>query len=184
MLIGLVGKKGVGKDLVANKLVEKFNFLKYAFADPIKKISKILFLFNEKQLYGHQSYKEKIDPKWDISPRKVFQFLGDTMRNSFQEKFPNIAKKIGNNSFWIHHFKMWYEQQKCKNVVVADVRYPNEAAMIKKLGGILIQLNRKTKFDDKHQSENQKINVDYVIDNNYSKEKLLRQVFEIINIKN
>ena len=43
MLIGLIGNKRVGKDTVANFLVEGFQFKKLAFADPIKEVISLLF---------------------------------------------------------------------------------------------------------------------------------------------
>ena len=60
MLIGLLGKKRVGKDTVAEYLIEKYNFIRYAFADPIKEIAGIMFNFSYEQLYGNQ--KEIIVP--------------------------------------------------------------------------------------------------------------------------
>ena len=59
MIIGLSGKKRVGKDTVADYLVSKYGFIKYSFADPIKAVAKILFGFSENQLYGNN--KEEID---------------------------------------------------------------------------------------------------------------------------
>ena len=45
MIIALTGKKGCGKDTIANYLVEKYGFINYGFADPIKEVGKILFGF-------------------------------------------------------------------------------------------------------------------------------------------
>ena len=59
MIIGIIGKKGYGKDTLGDYLVENYNFIKYNFADPVKDISKIIFNLNYEQLYG--SEKEVID---------------------------------------------------------------------------------------------------------------------------
>ena len=59
VIIGLIGNKRVGKDTIADYLVNNYNFKKYAFADQIKKISNIIFGWNGEQLDGEQ--KDIID---------------------------------------------------------------------------------------------------------------------------
>ena len=49
VLIGIIGKKGSGKDTVSDYLVENHLFHKLAFADPIKQVASIMFDFNEQQ---------------------------------------------------------------------------------------------------------------------------------------
>ena len=49
-LIGLLGRKQSGKDTLGNYLVDKYNYKRYAFADPIKDILKIMFDLSDKQL--------------------------------------------------------------------------------------------------------------------------------------
>ena len=43
-LIGLLGRKRVGKDTVADYLINNYNFTKHAFANPIKEVLKIMSL--------------------------------------------------------------------------------------------------------------------------------------------
>ncbi len=38
MIIGIFGKKGHGKDTIADYLVDNYNFHKLSYAEPIKKI--------------------------------------------------------------------------------------------------------------------------------------------------
>ena len=70
VLIGIVGKKYSGKDTAADYLVANHNFTKMAFADPVKKVAKELFNFNDEQLYGN--LKEATDERWGISPQRSF----------------------------------------------------------------------------------------------------------------
>ena len=63
MIIGLCGKKRVGKDTFADYLVDNYNFDKYAFANPLKEACRIMFCFNDEQLYGDQ--KEDFDSNWN-----------------------------------------------------------------------------------------------------------------------
>ena len=70
-IIGLSGYKGSGKDTVADFLCEKYGFIKYGFADPIKEIAKIMFDFSE-----DETLKEVVDERWGISPREFYQKFG------------------------------------------------------------------------------------------------------------
>ena len=65
-IIGFLGKKRCGKDTSGDYLIEKYGFVKYAFADPVKQICKILFDFSEDQLYGNK--KEGVDFRWYLTP--------------------------------------------------------------------------------------------------------------------
>ena len=79
VLIGIIGKKYSGKDTAADYLVTNHNFTKMAFADPVKKITKELFNFNNEQLYGN--LKETVDERWGISPREAFRRLEQSSDN-------------------------------------------------------------------------------------------------------
>ena len=44
MIIGLAGKKGSGKDTIAEYLCAQYGFINYGFGDPIKEIGRIMFI--------------------------------------------------------------------------------------------------------------------------------------------
>ena len=54
MIIGLSGKKGSGKDTIAEYLCVQYGFINYGFGDPIKEIGRIMFDFTDEQLYGNK----------------------------------------------------------------------------------------------------------------------------------
>ena len=60
ILIGLSGKKGSGKDTVAEFLIKHHNFTRIAFADPIKDIGTAVFGWTHEQM-NDRELKEKID---------------------------------------------------------------------------------------------------------------------------
>ena len=60
-LVGICGRKGSGKDTVADFISRRYGFEKRALAQPIKHICGYLFNFNEAQLDG--PLKEAIDPQ-------------------------------------------------------------------------------------------------------------------------
>jgi len=101
MIIGFAGKKGSGKDTLGNYLIEKYKFERYAFGDPVKEVCRILFGFNDQQLYGDK--KEEIDISLGIKPREAFQKIGtDFGRKIFHELFPGIL--IPEGQLWINIF--------------------------------------------------------------------------------
>lgn len=182
-LIGVMGKKGSGKDTVADYLVKNYSFSKTAFAEPVKHISKIMFNFTDEQLYGNE--KEKIDPIWGISPRDAFQKIGtDFGQYDLQKYFPALGKKIGKN-IWTERIRVKYEKDKEKTVI-CDVRFIHEVNMILETGGIIIKINRDDIKEDLHISENEMMKIEnnkitHIIDNNGSLQDLYEQVGNIMN---
>ena len=75
MLIAFLGKKSSGKDTVANFLIKNDDYIKYVFADPLKKGIQAFFNLSDDQLYD-EKLKEIIDPRWGVSPRKLLQTIG------------------------------------------------------------------------------------------------------------
>lgn len=180
MLIGVLGRKGSGKDTVSDYVVKKFNFEKMTLAEPLKNACKELFNFSDEQLYG--DLKETIDPQWEISPRKVLQWLGtDVIRNRINELNPNIG-----NNFWVMLLRIKYlqklSQNKIINVIVSDVRFQNEIDMIHQLGGKVIKLTRPSINNaDAHESEKNIDNLKGDIDiiNDSTLDELYKNVDEI-----
>lgn len=122
MIIGLSGYARSGKDTVARILVEDYKFTRVAFADPIR-----TFLYEMNPPLKGPALKGIIDDYgWDVAKanpeiRALLQNLGMAARKTFGE------------DFWI--------KQALKNispenkVVLTDVRFKNEADMVRSLGG-------------------------------------------------
>ena len=180
MIIGVLGRKGSGKDTISDYIIQKFNFEKMIIAEPLKNACKELFNFSDEQLYG--DLKETVDPQWEVSPRKVLQWLGtDVFRNRIGELNPEIG-----NNFWVNLLKVRYLQKLSKNknikIVVSDVRFQNEIDIIHKLGGKVIKLTRPSINNaDAHESEKNidTLKGDYDILNDSSLEELYKKVEEI-----
>ena len=182
--IGLLGKKGSGKDTLANYLVNEKDFVKYSFATPIKEIAKIMFNLNEEQLNGN--LKEVLDERWGISPRVMFQRIGTEFgQYKIYELFPELKDKIVSRGLWLKLFEDFLEKNKDKNIVIVDVRFNHEVDFLKKHNFNIIKINREDVLNDSHISENEiKLikHIDYEIDNNRSKEHLFSQIDKFIYI--
>jgi len=179
VLIGICGQKGVGKDTLADYVIENYKFTQYAFAYPLKKLIKELFDLSDEQLYG--SLKETIDIRWNTTPRKLMQYIGTEL---FRNQLKNLIPELNFDNLWIRKFDDWYSKQ-TGNIVVADVRFTDEMDVIKKNGGIIIKIDRSLNYTDDHSSEQffQTVCPDYILNNNTSKEDLYSQIDDILKMK-
>ncbi len=180
VLIGLLGKKGSGKDTVADHLVHSNGYTKMAFAEPLKDACKTLFNFSEEQLYG--DLKEVIDDNWGVSPRTVLQFVGtDLIRKQMGSIMPQIGEK-----FWVHGLKVRYMNGLSKDpnfkCIVSDVRFQDEADMVMELGGIVVKLERDAVAADEHISEKgiDTVRHNVLIKNNGTIKKLHDQIDQLL----
>lgn len=178
-LIGIIGRKRSGKDTIADYLVDIHKYDKLTFAEPIKKILEILFGFDHDQLYGNK--KDVIDTRWNISPRKVMQFIGT---NIFREKINDLIANIGDN-FWVkimhNNCKKMLDEN--KKIVISDVRFQNEVDMIRELGGILIKISRDTVVKDIIENNIDDINGDFNVTNDGTIEELLEKIEKLVSTK-
>lgn len=172
MLVALCGYKGSGKDLCADYLVDKYGFVKISFAEPLKEVLKVLFMFSDEQLFGTPMQKEESDPRWfGCSARTSMQFIGtEVLRDNLDKIMPGIGA-----DYFVKRLELWFELELLKNpnikVVVSDLRFLNEDKYIKKMAGMVIRVNRKSVVpSDPHQSETEfeKIIPDFILDNNGS----------------
>ena len=147
MIIGIFGKKGHGKDTIADYLVKNYNFHKLTYAEPIKKICRDIFSLSEEQLTNH-NLKEIIDPRWKKSPRQIMQLIGtDLFRNTFSE------------DIWVN---ILFEKAKRlllegKNIVISDIRHSNELEKLFQLSDNVLIFNVirdiKNEKEDNHPTE-------------------------------
>lgn len=175
MVIGLSGKARVGKDEVGFRMGYKHGFIRRSFADAVRETSQALFGFSNNQVFGPE--KTVVDEYWNITPAQSFQIVGtDLIRNRYRD------------DFWIKRLQLDIESILSEDIVITDVRYPNELEwIVKSLGGIVIRINRKnrpdTGRDPNHESEIalDDYRFDYYIDNDGTKEELYNKIDNIIN---
>lgn len=133
-LIGIHGPLESGKDTVAQVIVSKFPslFTQYAFAWPIKQACQIMFGFTEKDM-NDRVLKERIHPRWGITPRKAMQLLGT-------EYGRNMIRK----DIWIIRAQIEIDKnlEQGYGTVISDVRFENEAEIIRAKHGLLIHIER------------------------------------------
>lgn len=167
-IIGLTGHAGAGKDTAASHILDMHtgNGCTIAFADKLRQ--EVCFAFDV-DLYAltcratkeqptaalalarccdnnfvramHEHYAggtrdggivgEAIDLAAPRSPREIMQLWGTEYRR--HRSGPN---------YWTDHMRRQIQAARCSLVVITDVRFANEAALVRELGGKLIQITR------------------------------------------
>lgn len=182
-LLGIKGKIGAGKTESAKILKKHFPSMEYAMADPIKQIGRILG-FSDEELYGTQKQKLQKNKYWGISSREFLQTFGTEVCRNF---LPTVIPQM--NNIWVRNFEIFCQKNQGNNIIVSDVRFLDEAASIKKLGGIIIEVQRPDlKSADVlshniHQSETEQdqIESDYLIMNNSTIKHLQEELIKVVN---
>ena len=131
-LIGLYSPApGCGKTTAANLLTEH---QRVSFAAPLKRV--VWALLDDLELEDlHYDYedKEAIIPELGVSPRHMMQTLGTEW-----------GRACIHPDFWVMIARAEARRVMAYggSVVIDDVRFPNEATMIRKLGGELWRIDR------------------------------------------
>lgn len=155
MLIGITGKARSGKDtfaeLLANALFDKSGqrFVLMAYAHELKLRVQKDFDLSYEQLWGDE--KEEYDRRY---PRLGSYVAGrrdhDELRGAYWtpreilQEYGQFFRTIHHN-FWVDELFRVIEDKEYKNVIITDVRHPNEADPIKERGGCIIRVSRFTK---------------------------------------
>ena len=123
-IIGLIGQKRVGKDTVANIIKElEPEYKTMALADPIKDIARIMFNFNEKQLY--EAEKDELDTRWNIKPREFFEQFGtEIMQFDIYKYLPALENVVPQRKFWV--LSLLSKIRENDKVIITDVRGQHE----------------------------------------------------------
>lgn len=127
-LIGLTGRAQSGKSTVAKFLKHKYSFHEDSFAAPIRRFIADICAFS---LDALEHYKEKKVASFTKTPREMMQTVGTEWgRNMIQD------------DLWIEALKLRYIVFQRSHapglapaVVISDIRFENEAATIRELGG-------------------------------------------------
>jgi hypothetical protein len=128
-LVGFTGKAGSGKDTLADYLVENHHFLKLSFAGPLKAMMAQAGMPEPKE----RAAKEQPLPGFAFTWREAAQKLGTEWGRSLD---PDIWVKIMESV--IHRFSDDVQ------IVFADVRFDNEAEMIRRLGGKILHITGRS----------------------------------------
>jgi hypothetical protein len=141
MIVGFVGFIGSGKDTAADYLVNFHGFRRDSFANTLKDAVAFVFGWDRTLLEGRtkeaREWREKVDTWWadrlnmpNLTPRLMLQLWGtEVCRNGFHD------------DIWIASLENKMRKT-ADNIVISDVRFPNEIKAIHNAGGIVVRIKR------------------------------------------
>ena len=158
MIIGLLGRKGSGKDEFCRQLGSWVSVSRTAFGDALKQE---VAAWCGVSIEYIESHKENF--------RLIMQGWGTEFR-----------RMLYGYDYWVKQLPMFVDD--AVNVVT-DVRFQNEADFIRANGGVLVRIDRSINSGDQHVSEHgcELINVDYVISNDGSIKDLSDAAWALLN---
>ena len=139
--IALMGRAGAGKDSAASRLVSRYQFVRVAFADPLKRVALDLdpIVGSEPTGYGPLPLRLSDVVRregWDTAKsrpevRRTLQRLGQAIRDTDAGFWLRLALAT------VDVADRWGVP-----VVITDCRYANEAAALRARGFLLVRVER------------------------------------------
>lgn len=156
MIIGISGKKNSGKSTVS-EILNKKGFYLDSFASTVKDIAALLFSYPRERLEGNTLE----DRLWrETEDYNLSKFLGKSFspRNALTMIGTDIGRNTIHENIWIKTVFDRYEKSsnQNRNLVITDVRFPNEFDSIKSYKNIItfnIRISRPQNTISEHISE-------------------------------
>jgi len=165
ILLGISGQKGSGKDTFADALVTQEHFVRLRFAEGLKAMLTALLRTAGAsrdeivEMLEGTTKEQPTDFLCGATPRKAMQTLGTEWG---RELAPNLWINILESRIKkLHTFTppaTWH-------ICIPDVRFANEAEMIHRLGGKVVNIVRGELAPAEHASEAVDLSWDYQIEN-------------------
>ncbi len=149
-VIGFAGPIGCGKTTAALHLVDNHGFTRVRFADGLKSM-----------LYSIGLSPAQIDGDQKEVPCE--QLCGKTPRWAMQTLGTEWGRQLIGGDIWVNAWR--HKALGYGKVVCDDCRFPNEADTIRRMGGIVVGIERPGCAAGSHASEHFSFNVDTVIFN-------------------
>ena len=199
-IIAICGAKRCGKDVLAEHLVNKYNYERVAFANPLKIAVKNLFNFDDDQVgIGKDEgtdRKDIVDERWGITPRAALQFFGtEIMQEKIQELLPNMKRNFFANTLknYIENAENAGNAENDKRYVISDLRFIHEHEMLLNMPNISINdimiirvirpSENRAKEQEPHISELEYVDIPYdiIMINNGTIDDYIRRFEQIIS---
>lgn len=134
MLIGLMGPAGCGKSTVASYLEHLHSFEVVAFADPL--VNMLASLLTDCNVGTHWMTERHL--KEQPTP------IGYSYRHLAQTLGTEWGRNTLHPDFWVRVAELRVNRlhQDGADVVLPDVRFPNEAEFVRSRGGLLVRIVR------------------------------------------
>ncbi len=148
-IVGLTGAAGSGKSTAAAYLEREHGYKRMRFAAPLKDALRRIL---RGALLDDHTIERMIEGDLKEVPQPVL--LGKTPRHAMQTLGTEWGRACIGGLFWVNLMRHAIGALPAgTRVVVEDVRFENEAAMIRSLGGKVIRMEGRGGIAGSHQSE-------------------------------
>lgn len=150
--IGIVGVKGAGKSTIAARLIDAHHFKEVAIAAPMKEMLAVGLGIPRELLYGSQAQKEA-PWRYGKSPRQLLQSLGTEW-----------GREMVSDRLWLdlaleRTIPAYEAEHGPTRWVISDVRFLNEAAVLREHGFTIWRVEREGCIGDGHASEREQTRI-------------------------
>lgn len=129
-IIGIVGRSRVGKDTVAEMIIQKYpQYVIKRLSTPLKLAIKDLYGFTTEQV--ETDLKEVTVEQWEKTPRECIVSLTDYMMDYMGVDF---------------FTKRFYNEYMGEYIIIPDVRYEHDIHEIHKRKGIVIKVENPNRY--------------------------------------
>jgi hypothetical protein len=183
VIVGFGHNMGVGKDTAALALARDLGFRKLAFADPLRDLA-----MHADPLITSQTRTVNVD----VGHGRLGWAIKGLGYEAAKRTYPEVRaflQRLGYGARQVFGEDFWTNQTMQKAIasnvpiVISDVRFLNEAQVIKSAGGLLVKITRPGHHGDGHVSETELADYtgwDLVIENNGSILELEQRVVQEI----
>ena len=208
MIIGISGKIGSGKDTAGQILQDVTGWEIRKFADALKDCVCRIIGCTREQLEDREFKERPLGEEWNLwrvsgytgeeyifnTQKEGIETFGGYYRPVLQNLTPRkilqlldteAGRQIIHPNIWVNATFAGFDKSK-DNIIITDIRFPNELEAVKNRGGITIRLERGDGDTGDHPSETalDNANFDFVVDNNGTIKELGDKLNNILcNIK-
>lgn len=147
-IIGLTGLAGSGKSTAAEYMEVTHGYNRARFAGPLKNALRRML---RDALVDVHTIERMIEG--DLKEVPHSSLLGKTPRQAMQTLGTEWGRHCMGDTFWVNLLRYRLEQRRGERIVIEDVRFQNEADMIRDMGGKIIRIAGRGGIAGSHPSE-------------------------------
>lgn len=191
MIYGICGFRGSGKDTVANIFTE-YGYDKKSLASSVKDVCSSMFLWDRSMLEGDtvesRTKRMEVDEYWTKCLAGKGIFKDDKVITpviALQRVGTDLIRKMVDDKFWIHRLQLEILKSNNKNIVISDIRFPNESNICDRVINVKRFDYTNEELNKMHISETEhlKIKPYMVIENDGSIDDLENYICDILDLK-